>query len=102
MMKSSVTHGTDLSPEGSPVLSGENVPLIDIGSADHTSTRNMTVAVIESEWMSRPVGASCPVHFTESWRKSRDVSLMELALNPSSLAAHESNSSSLISLHEKW
>ncbi|KAK4026331.1 uncharacterized protein LOC116927426 isoform X2 [Daphnia magna] len=92
MMKSSVTAGTDLSPEGSPVLSGENVPLIDIESAEHTSTRNMTIAVIESECISKPADASRPVDFTGNWRKLRDASNSELALNPSSLATHENKS----------
>ncbi len=105
-MKSSVTAATDLSPsEGrSPVLSGENVPLIDIESADNTPSPQMTTVVIESEWMSRTVEPSTrQVHFAGIPRKSRITSHSELALNPLSLAAHDSSSASLISpLPKRW
>jgi hypothetical protein len=108
MMKSSITGATDLSPEGrSPVLSGENVPLIDIESAEHTPTKHTTTVVIEREWMSRTIepSASRQVHFAGIARKSAQIpSHSELALNPLSLAAHDSNSSSpLISpLPKSW
>jgi len=106
MMKSSITAATDLSPEGrSPVLSGENVPLIDIKSADNTPTQQMTTAVIESEWMSRPVEPSTrQVHFAGiSIKKTRIPSHSELALNPLSLATRDSSSLPLISpLPKSW
>nr|CAH0101927.1 unnamed protein product [Daphnia galeata] len=107
MMKSSITGATDLSPEGrSPVLSGENVPLIDIESAEHTPTKHTTTVVIEREWMSRTIepSASRQVHFAGIARKSAQIpSHSELALNPLSLAAHDSSSSPLISpLPKSW
>ncbi|EFX76420.1 hypothetical protein DAPPUDRAFT_322302 [Daphnia pulex] len=106
MMKSSVTAATDLSPsEGrSPVLSGENVPLIDIESADNTPSPQLTTVVIESEWMSEKTVETRQVHFAGIPRKSRIPSHPELALNPLSLAAHDSiSSSSLISpLPKSW
>lgn len=105
MMKSSVTAATDLSPsEGrSPVLSGENVPLIDIESADNTPSPQLTTVVIESEWMSERTVETRQVHFAGIPRKSRIPSHPELALNPLSLAAHDSSSSSLISpLPKSW
>lgn len=86
-MKSSVTAATDLSPEGSPLLSGENEPLIGFQSTDNTPVTQTTTAVIESEWISR-MGRNEPV---DTWTSSRNMQ-SELALSPLSLTTHDTTS----------
>lgn len=91
-MRSCATAATELSPEGSPVLSGENVPLIQCRSTENTPTQHMTTAVIENDWLSKQTDQESEP--TDRWRKLVESS-PELARNTCSLTEQEVFSSSL-------
>ena len=95
-MKSSITAATELSPENSPLLSGENVPLIySQSSEENTPILHMTTAVIETEWMT--ADPSCyEEQQSESWANPRLPQSAELALSPMSLATTCGSTTSLI------